>query len=156
MARQEQDREDLLRDGRNMPLRGRCWIEATEVLVGFRAQGQLSLYVGPDPVFQFNSERELRRAYVDGQRYAADRGSLARLGAVTAGTRLAFQSAPLEQDVWLAMAGQIESWLDRVRAAVRHFDWQTVGGEQDLFLNQLEEWLDRCPRPIKTAETPNA
>ena len=61
MALEERDREDLLRDGRLMPLRGECLIDGVKVVLGFRSQGQLSLYCGPDPVFQFNAARELRR-----------------------------------------------------------------------------------------------
>jgi hypothetical protein len=70
MALEEQDREDLLRDGRAMPLRGECTLSGSQVVIGFRSAGQLSLYCGPDPVFQFNAEQKLRRAFFQGRRFA--------------------------------------------------------------------------------------
>jgi hypothetical protein len=42
MALEERDREDLLRDGRQMLVRGESLIAGTPVVIGFRSQGQLS------------------------------------------------------------------------------------------------------------------
>ena len=79
MAKQTQDREDLMREGTAMPLRGRLLIEGIEVVIGFRPAGQCSLYWNQDPVFQFDAQHQLRRAFVDSRRLKALDGRLAYL-----------------------------------------------------------------------------
>ncbi|MDA8745017.1 hypothetical protein N9N28_10330 [Rubripirellula amarantea] len=76
MAKHTSERENLLRDATAMPLRGQAIIAGSEVFVGFRVGGEMSLYWDQDPVFQFNSQFQLRRAYVDGRRYAAQNGQI--------------------------------------------------------------------------------
>ena len=83
MARQESDREDLMREATALVRRaeltypGRA--EAENVIAGFRRDGRLSLYFGADPVYQFDEGHRLRRAYVDGFLYRTQGGTLARL-----------------------------------------------------------------------------
>mgnify|MGYP003681535513 CR=1 FL=1 len=79
MAKQEQDREDLLRDGHQMSIRGETIINGIVVTIGFRSLGQLSMYCGADPVFQFNADHQLRRVFFEGERIAADAGRLVLL-----------------------------------------------------------------------------
>jgi hypothetical protein len=93
MALQESDREDLLRDATALVERielkphlfGWCaamWHNAgsdswggewtmANVVAGFRANGAVSIFFGSDPVYQFNSCGELRRAYCDGLLFKA-------------------------------------------------------------------------------------
>jgi hypothetical protein len=49
------------------------------VIAGFRKQGQLALYFGADPVFQFDDRHRLRRAYGEGFLYRTQGHTLARL-----------------------------------------------------------------------------
>ena len=49
------------------------------IVVGFRRDGSCSLFFGTDPVYQFNSYDELRRAYCDGTLIKAVQGKLVRL-----------------------------------------------------------------------------
>jgi hypothetical protein len=49
------------------------------VIVGFRANGCGSVYLGADEAYQFNTSGELRRAYRDGVLYKAERGRLVSL-----------------------------------------------------------------------------
>ena len=85
MARDAQDREDLLRDATAFVPRVQLRIfsgeESEEVFVGFRAQGAASIYFDQDPVFHFNSSGELRRAFVDEVLIKAERGQLVALRA---------------------------------------------------------------------------
>ena len=80
MARETHDREDLFRDGTQMPIRGRIDLDGTEIVIGFRKCGSASLYWDQDPVFQFNALHQLRRVYFRGIRYAAENGVLNQLG----------------------------------------------------------------------------
>lgn len=85
MARQESDREDLLREATALveriefaPAAG----EGEHVVVGFRRDGAASIYFGADPAYHFNAAGELRRAYCGGQLIKAERGRLLSLDRV--------------------------------------------------------------------------
>lgn len=78
MARQESDREDLLREAVGLVRRVELRVdgEPEPVTAGYRRNGALSLYFGADPVWQFNTAGELRRGYVAGKLLKADGGRL--------------------------------------------------------------------------------
>jgi hypothetical protein len=85
MARQESDREDLLREATALveriefaPVAG----DGEHVVVGFRRDGAASIYFGADPAYHFNAAGELRRAYCDGLLIKAERGRLVSLDRV--------------------------------------------------------------------------
>lgn len=48
-------------------------------VVGMRRDGELSIFIGPDPVFQFNNKRQLRRGFWNGQLVKAECGRLVTL-----------------------------------------------------------------------------
>jgi len=81
MARQESDREDLLREATALRERieWRVPDEPEPVVVGLKSQGGLVLYFGADPVYQFDSQGRLRRACVDGFLFRTQGTTLARL-----------------------------------------------------------------------------
>lgn len=81
MARNESDREDLIREA--TALRNRVeWQVSGEpgpVVAGVRSDSSLSVYFGADPVYQFSASGGLRRAFVDGFLYRTQGETLARL-----------------------------------------------------------------------------
>ncbi|MDA0808655.1 MAG: hypothetical protein O2983_17700 [Planctomycetota bacterium] len=81
MARNESDREDLIREA--TALRNRIeWqlpCESDPVFAGVRADGSLSVYFGQDPVYQFTPYGQLRRAYAAGFLYRTQGKTLAKL-----------------------------------------------------------------------------
>lgn len=81
MARDEQDREDLLADAVALVHRAelRTVGSAESIVVGFRSNGCASVYFGADPAYHFNTRNQLRRAFVDGALYKAERGLLVAL-----------------------------------------------------------------------------
>lgn len=91
MAREESSREDLLGEATALVERIELVPHAstkqvlksvqpqTPIVAGFRKSGSLSLFFGEDPVFQFNSHGELRRAYRHGLLYKAVQGRLVSL-----------------------------------------------------------------------------
>ena len=85
MARDESDREDLLREATALVERIELSPEAAtgstaeNVVIGFRAGGAVSIFFGADPVYQFNAAGELRRAYCDGLLYKASHRRLVSL-----------------------------------------------------------------------------
>lgn len=82
MARQSEDREDLLRDATAFPtrvqLRWRRGEVDTVVFAGFRANGAASIYINQDPVYHFNTNGQLRRAFVEDLLIKAEAGRLVR------------------------------------------------------------------------------
>src|SRR5512134_1308657 len=81
MARQESEREDLLREATALVERAELQLPsfAEPIVVGFRSGGAASFFFGSDPVYQFNSTGQLRRAFVAGKLLKAERGRLVAL-----------------------------------------------------------------------------
>lgn len=81
MAREEESREDLLREATALVARVEFDVEGFEglVLSGFRRDGAASFFFGQQVVYQFNAARELRRAFLHGQLYKAEEGHLVEL-----------------------------------------------------------------------------
>ncbi len=157
MARQEQDREDLLSDAKQMLLRAECTIDGVVFVIGFRSQGQVSIYVGPDPVFQFNSSLELRRVFFNGKRYAAIQGRLCELTRQETSGRVRFSPQAILAKVETEIAATLESNLVQIQMALesRQAGWQLVGGDFLGFQRQLSDWLASVLGNVKIAGTPN-
>lgn len=81
MARNEADREDLIREAVALPNRAeiQCGEDFPVVTAGFRANGAMSLFFDQDPVYQFDPQGRLRRAYVGGYLFRSQHTGLARL-----------------------------------------------------------------------------
>lgn len=81
MARNEAEREDLLREAVGLVPRAEFCCEgmSERLTAGYRIGGALSLYFGQDPVYQFDGAGRLRRAFVNELLYRSERGTLARL-----------------------------------------------------------------------------
>ena len=81
MARQESDREDLMSEATALVRRVELTTmgAAENVIAGFRSNGWLSIYFGPDPVYHFDADARLRRAFVRGSLYRTQGETLARL-----------------------------------------------------------------------------
>jgi len=81
MARTESDREDLMAEAVALVRRVELQMPGRDeiVVAGFRANGWLSIYLGPDPMFQFDERGRLRRAFVGGLLYRTQGTTLAQL-----------------------------------------------------------------------------
>lgn len=81
MARVEADREDLLKEAVALVRRVELQAPSDEdsIIVGFRNTGWLSIYFGPDRMYQFDEAGRLRRAYIDGLLYRTQGTALAQL-----------------------------------------------------------------------------
>jgi hypothetical protein len=80
MAREESEREDLLREATALVERVEFILPgANPAVAGFRPDGAFSVFFGEDPAYHFNAAGELRRAYCDGLLIKATNGRLASL-----------------------------------------------------------------------------
>lgn len=80
MAREEADREDLLAEATALVERAELAIDGAPhlIVIGFRTEGAVSIYDG-DSAYHFNSDGELRRMYLEGRLYKAERRRLVAL-----------------------------------------------------------------------------
>jgi hypothetical protein len=81
MARNEADREDLIREA--VALTERAELQCTSfpeaVTVGYRTTGAFSVFFGQDPVYQFDPDYRLRRAFENGSLFRSHETTLARM-----------------------------------------------------------------------------
>jgi hypothetical protein len=100
VARQEQDREDLLAEATALIERVEIAVPtaAEHVVIGFRRDGAASIYFGQDPAYHFNTRGELRRAYIDGRLLKADGGRLISLTRQRTDSEVQLQSHELTAD----------------------------------------------------------
>jgi hypothetical protein len=160
MARQEQDREDLLREATALVERIELRVDGfpEPIVAGFRRSGEGSVYFGADPVFQFNVAGELRRAYMDGRLVKAERGQLVFLRR----ERAEGQSFLVREAVGAAAgAAKLRAVADQLRLLQERLStrqFQLVGqvpAEGDV-LSRLRQWLAGLPQPLRVAAAPNA
>ena len=161
MAREESDREDLIREATGLVDRVEYQVDfVTEpVVVGFRRDGSISLFFGQARVYQFNREGELRRGYLDGHLLKAERRRLVQLTRHRDEAQVQLVRRDLsesEHDDFLADA------MSHIRQLQTH-----VGGDKAAVLrsvssqdatmtaeDRVKEWLARWPGEIKIATTP--
>lgn len=138
MALIEQDREDLFRDGRAMVVCGEADIDGDHCVVGFRKSGALSLYFGPDVVFQFDQQSRLRSVFLDGERYTADAGQLQHVARLNRGAKLTIRRETLPRDETQRILRLLGQHLARLRVAIAEpaVSWRVRG-------TTIEQWPSR-------------
>lgn len=161
MARQEEPREDLLREATALVERIelRRPDDPWSLVIGFRRDGGGSLYAGADFVLQFTSAGQLRRAFAQGQMLKAEAGRLVALDrqrSTAGGVELIRDEWSVErQQGWLLQAqSQLEEFLQQIQAHV----FITVGqvpAEADV-RRRVIDWLQSLPRPLQVAARPHA
>ena len=79
--RQLADREDLLAEATALVERAELIIAGFDqpIVIGFRRDGCASVFFGAETAYHFNTQQQLRRAYLGGLLYKAERGQLASL-----------------------------------------------------------------------------
>jgi hypothetical protein len=147
MAREESDREDLLREATALVERielAPVGESADEhVVAGFRAGGAASFFFGADPVYQFNAAGELRRAYCNGLLVKAARGRLVSLSRQRLETKVQLLSRELSDVEQAEFVTKMCDRLRRLAAALETNQWTIVGqvpANGDV-LGGLRKWL---------------
>lgn len=133
MARQEQDREDLLGEATALVERAELRLadEPQPLFAGFRANGAASFYFGSEPVYQFNSRGQLRRAFVDGVPLKAEQGRLVVLRRV-----LSPDATNLERHV--LDAEESAAWMDSMKTRLGQL-LQILQAERYTVVGQVPE-----------------
>jgi hypothetical protein len=163
MARDESSREDLLREATALVERIELIPHATNPLVceqivaGFRRNGALSIFFGEDPVYQFNADGELRRAYSDGRLLKADRGRIAALQRMRSQHEVQLVRHELNETEVLKFVSQMANHLQALSALINSNAVEVVGQvppDADV-LGRLKRWF-ATHGDVQIAQEPNA
>ena len=135
---------------------GSDWLGGISIVAGFRADGAFSIFFGEDPVYHFNADGELRRAYHDGLLIKAVDGRLVSLRRERTDTEtqlLRHEFSPNEQEGFvLAMKQRLEQLFTILAAG--DFDVKGQVPPERSVLARVKRWLwDRESWPI--ASRPN-
>jgi hypothetical protein len=159
MARSASDREDLLREATALVERVELFVAGWDepVVVGFRRDGAASVYFGSAPVYQFNTAGELRRAFIDGLLYKAERGRLVALSRERNEREVALVRSELTAEQTVAILAALHSHLSRLREALLQQAF-TVSGQvpaESGVVSRTREWLETLPGAFAIACAPN-
>jgi hypothetical protein len=160
MSRRESDREDLLREATALVERAELSLPGCNepVVVGFRRNGSANCYFGADPVYQFNAAGELRRAYLGGLLYKAERGRLIALRRERTENEVALVRSELTADETAAVQATLQNDLHRLNDALVSGSFTLRGqvpGDAHV-VSRICEWLGHLPPTIGIARIPNA
>jgi len=158
MARQESDREDLLREATAFIQRIELSLKDyhENLVVGFRRNGAGSIYFGPEPVFQFNTAGELRRAVRDGKLIKAEQGRLVSLTRVRQAGEVQLQRHEFSDEETADFLQFTQQRLGLLREAINQGDYTLVGQvpEESEVVNRVRQWLDSFSEKTVVADSP--
>lgn len=158
MARDSADREDLLREATALVQRIELRVAGFNepIVAGFRRDGAASFYFGPDVVYQYNADGELRRGFLDGRLIKATGGQLATLTPV----RTATQTELRRHDFSDAELGEFLSGMKRrlnlFAQSLAEQNFQVVGqvpNDSDV-IGRVGDWLAALPDEVRVAGSP--
>jgi hypothetical protein len=158
VARQENAREDLFAEATALVERAEFLIagEPQPIVIGFRAGGAASVYFGQDEAYHFESAGRLRRAYLGGRLYKADRGRLASLERRRTTEEVQLVRHDLDD-------AEMTRFLDHVARLLGHFkkaisagavEWLREAPEDGVVRAKIVEWLNGLPDRIEFARSP--
>ncbi|HEY5311123.1 MAG TPA: hypothetical protein VIK18_01345 [Pirellulales bacterium] len=157
MAREEHEREDLLREA--VALVERFEIElggGRRVVVGFRADGCGSVYLDGDPAWHFNTRCELRRAFIDGFLYKAEGGRLVRLERRRTADAVELVRHACTADETAALLARLAGELAALGRVLAAGEYRLIGqAPADAPVVQRAcDWMAELPTPILVAAAP--
>src|SRR5262245_21294310 len=145
MARQESEREDILREATALVERVELQLPGHQehLVIGFRRGGAASIFFGADPVYQFNTAGELRRAYIGGLLYKAERGRLVALRRERCQTEVVLVRQTVDDACTAAILGKLRSELMSLEQALTRGASTIVGQvPRDIDVSKrITHWL---------------
>ena len=150
MSRQESDREDLIREA--TALRDRIeWSVPEEndpVVTGRRPDGRFSVFFGQDPVYQFNQDGQLRRAYVCGFLYRTQGNTLARLFRERTSDTTILRRTDLRTDEVTAFIADMD---ERLQALASSIESQMASVIREILESESRDFVSESLRKALTA-----
>jgi hypothetical protein len=159
MARQEEDKEDLMREATALVRRVELALPTQEetCVIGFRRDGAASVFFGADLVLQFNTAGELRRAFSAGKLVKAEQARLVWLERVRTETEVQLRRREFtaeEQRIFVEVAESRLSQLQQLVSAAETKVLRQIPEGEDV-LQDVEHWLGDLPRPLVIAARPH-
>lgn len=159
MARQEQDREDLLREATALVHRVEIRLanHPDLIVVGFRRNGSGSLFVGGDPVFQFNEQDELRRGFWRGKLIKAECGRLIELTRVRTDAEVQLRRREIDREEETAFLELFRDVAQQMLAAIAQEEAtvvRQVPGNVNVVALVIR-WLARVSEHVTVADRPH-
>lgn len=155
MAREEEDREDLLREATALVERVELAVDgiADHVVIGFRRTGEVSVYIGADPALHFNGRNELRRAYVEGRLLKAERGRLVSLTRERSAAKVALVRHEFNAAETVALLTDVAGRLEELRIVLSGASFRVVGQvpEDRDVVARVRDWLASLEIPVAIA-----
>lgn len=157
MARQEHDREDLLREATAYVVRMQLAVEgfAEPVVAGFRSNGCCSLYFGANAL-HFNTQRQLRRAFWEDRLIKSEAGKLVLMRRERSNNETALSSRALSETEQSAFVTKCDELCQRLAASLAREGYESQGevppgGDA---LQRLGNFLSALPVPLPIADSP--
>lgn len=159
MARQESEREDLLREATALVERVELMVPGYEepVVCGFRRDGSVSVFFGGEPVYQFNTASQLRRAFVAGRIHKAEQGRIVAFSRERSAKQVSLVREELSGDESAALLATMQGLLSRLREVLKLGSCVIQGevpGGADV-AGRIRRWLEALPTCIEIAVRPN-
>lgn len=153
MARHESDREDLIREAVALTTRAEILFDGDEepVTIGFRSSNAMSIFVGQDPVYQFDPQGALRRAYVGGFLFRSQHETLAKMHRVRTETETILSRTDLTAEELIDFRTTMRSCVQRLLSAVHEEQFQVLRsvpesfGWHEVLRMELERVLNATP-----------
>jgi hypothetical protein len=160
MAREESDRDDLLREATGLVdrIQLRCPWHVEPIVVGFRTNGAVSLFIGDDEVYQFDSRSAWRRGYLDGRLLKAERGAVVELTRQRTASATTLCRRQLAADERRRYCERLARRLADLEATLLASADQVVGvvsGSGTDVRERVLGWLRARPNPIAIAQRPH-
>ena len=152
MAREEQEREDLLGEATALVERIEVIIPDSDepIVIGFRDNGAASIYFGSDPAYHFNSSGQLRRAFVDGLLYKSENGQLVSMRRKRTSSEVQLLRHDLTKEEQAEALSTLKDRLARVGSLIASEQFKLVGqvpADGDL-IRRVEQWLRQLTDPV--------
>lgn len=158
MAREEEAREDLLREATalvdRIELRAECFGDS--IVAGFRRDGAASFFFGQQIVYQFNSAAELRRGFLDGRLYKAECGRLVELRRQRTTESVDLVRHELTDSETSQFMADAHQRLQKLHQTLCAGQFQMIGqvSPQGDVVARLQNWLDSLGEAIPLAQSP--
>ncbi len=165
MAKQQQDKEDILREATALVNRielkvpeNSSWEDS--VFVGFRRDQSISFFFGGEPVYQFNIRNQFRRGYDRGVLLKAEHGQLVQLRQERENGKLVLLRRVWEETETTEYLESVRMNLAALRDLVRRNLVEIVGavveiGTPEELLQQITHWIDQHMDSMEIASVPN-
>jgi hypothetical protein len=158
MAHEDEAREDLLREATALVARAELRVECFDdpIVAGFRSNGAASFFFGQQEVYQFNVARELRRGFLDGRLYKAERRRLVNLARQRTAETVDLVRHELNEVETIDFLSNARRRLAKLYESLCGGLFQIVGQvttEEDV-VGRVTDWLATLSETISLADTP--